>query len=52
LTTLISISLGNAVVGETIHLKRQASGRAIEIEDVRSDRVLAAKAQARQPHVP
>jgi hypothetical protein len=44
--------LRNAVMGEPIDFNSQASGRAIEIDDVRSDRVLAPKAQARQPRFP
>ena len=44
LPPLISLRLGDAVVREPIYLKREMRRRAIEIENVWSDRVLPTKA--------
>jgi hypothetical protein len=52
LTTLIVAHPSSGVVREPIHLNRQTGRRTIEVENVRSDRVLPAKAQARQPSIP
>jgi hypothetical protein len=52
LSTLIVMPLGRGVVCEPIHLNRQTGGRTIKIENTRSERVLPAKAQAREPSFP
>jgi hypothetical protein len=52
LATLIVAHLCGAIVCEPVHLDRQPGRRTIEIENVRPDRVLPAKAQARQPSFP
>jgi len=48
LTPLIVLRLRGTIMGESVDLDREARRRAIEIENVGSDRMLSAKAQTQQ----
>ena len=50
--TLVASELGIDIMHRSIHFDRQPRGRTIKIQNVRSDRMLSAKAQAGQPSLP
>ncbi len=52
LATLVMTGLRNRIVREAVNLDRETSMRAVEVENVRADRVLAAETQPRQPSFP